>query len=105
MKKVSRRVMFLRDKKGMPVGCVAISLSQKTNKIRYQVSVLNPIDSFKRDLARQIALGRLLEKPFVIPMRGTGQYDITFEVMNAIESNTELPKRARKAATLWLDSQ
>jgi hypothetical protein len=105
MKKSNHRIMFLRDKSGQPVGCIAIVVSEKKSRVRYQISVLNPSDKFDRDLARHIALGRLVEKPFEIKLNGQlNQIVITKEVMNALKANEGVPMRARKAATLWLDS-
>jgi len=95
--------MFLRDEKFRPIGCIAISVNRQRARIRYQVSVLNPIDKFERDLARHIALGRLLEKPFVISMKGDCGWDINYAVMSSLEKNKDVPTRAQKAAKHWLD--
>lgn len=109
------RFMFLRSgyenlKKGSPLGCVAISLTDNKSKVTYQVSVCNPSDDFNRAQARQLALGRLIEKPktaTVYPKTVIGgdptMHDITRAVMLAIESDGDVPGRARKAATAWLD--
>ena len=102
--KTSRRVMYLRDLKGMPVGCVAISLNKDRTQIRYQLSVLNPVDKFERDLARHIAYGRLLEKPVRIPADSNWKkFDITAEVMVDIFHSKTTPARAKRAARLWMD--
>ena len=102
--KSSRRIMFLRDSKGMAIGCLVYSLSPKRTKIRYQLSVLNPVDKFERSLARQIALGRLIEDRFVIPgMTGTEPQNVLVaNIMKNILVNDEVPTRAKKAAKLWL---
>ena len=104
MNSKNRRVMFLRDKDYQPVGCLVISVSQKTNKVRYQFSVRNPVDHFKRDLARQIALGRLIEKPIVAGKTGSNDdWDsIVRMVMENLSANEEAPTRAIKAAKNWL---
>jgi hypothetical protein len=102
--KMNRRIMYLRDEHYRPVGCIALSINKDRNRIRYQVSVLNPVDNFERSLARHIALGRLVEKPFVI--RGLNgdenNHEISTYVMNDIVKNSKLPSRAKKAAALWL---
>ena len=101
----NRRVMFLRDESYNPVGCLVISVSKKTNKIRYQYSVRNPIDRFKRDLARQIALGRLVEKPLSagLALSNDNWTDITSVVMEQLVANESTPTRAVKSAKLWLN--
>lgn len=92
-----------------PVGCIAIDLSEPTEgenptrQIRYQVSVLNPSDKFDRKVARQLAKGRLVESPLVIP-RVKSDIDmtgVTEQVMLDIAWREELPSRARKAAARW----
>lgn len=97
--------MYLRDNEYCPIGCVAISLNKSKTQIRYQLSVLNPIDKFERSLSRHIALGRLLESPVRIngsSFANSKHYEITEAVMQSIVQNKDLPGRARKAARLWL---
>lgn len=102
--KIRRQITFLRDAKGQPVGCIAYSVRSDKTKIQYQVSVLNPVDRFERPLARQIALGRLIEKPitFVNNNSKAGNLQILSYLMRQIADNMDLPSRARKAANLWL---
>lgn len=102
--KSSRRVMYLRDERYMPVGCIAISLNKDRSAVKYQVSVVNPVDKFERSLARHIALGRLVEKPIRIAGFDGNQdkYEINCAIMENITSSKELPSRARKAAKNWL---
>lgn len=102
--KSSRRIMYLRDEHFFPIGCVAISLSKNRSTVRYQVSVLNPVDQFERGLARHIALGRLLENPIRITGFDGQQdgFEVTMAVMESIECSN-LPNRARKAARRWLN--
>lgn len=111
---MSQRIMFLRQDYGFgntnPVGCIAIELTEPTpsakptRDIRYQVSVLNPADKFNRALARQLARGRLLEKPFLISNvpYNVSIHEISEVVMAAIALNVDVPMRARKAAAKWL---
>jgi len=96
--------MYLRDKKYNPIGCVAISLTKNREVVRYQLSVVNPVDKFEKSLARHIALGRLLENP--VRLRGfSGDQDnfaITKSVMLDILNSKTAPARAKKAAKNWL---
>lgn len=111
---MSQRIMFLRQDYGFgntnPVGCVAIELTEPTpnakptRDIRYQVSVLNPSDKFDRAVARQLAKGRLLEKPFLVSSvpADVNIHEISEIVMTAIAFNVDVPLRARKAGARWL---
>jgi hypothetical protein len=102
------RIQFLRDSKGQPVGCVAIKLHQsggsfRSDYVTYQVSVLHPQDRFNRAMARQLALGKLIEAPFVAMVpRDPSRHEITTAVFQNICEDTQAPNRARKAARFWL---
>lgn len=105
---MSRRVMFLRSPNGHPVGCIAISLDKKNCTVQYQLSVLNPSDQFDRSIARQLAIGRLVENPITISVRSDANRDeISFAIMEHIvlTGRNVLPSRAVKAAKLWLEQQ
>lgn len=108
---MEHRFQYLRDAKGQPVGCVAIKIKEANSLdnctvISFQLSVLNPVDKFDRELARSISLARLHEKPsMAILIGGTGMYRITRTVMIAISSNKTFPARAVKAAKAWLKNQ
>jgi hypothetical protein len=106
---MDHRIQFLRDSKGQPVGCVAIQLHQlpggswRSEYVTYQVSVLHPQDRFNRAMARQLALGKLAEAPFVaVVPRDPSRHEITTAVFKDICGDTHAPNRARKAARLWL---
>jgi len=105
------RFMYLRDsyeplKKSAPIGCIVIGLTDNKQRVTYQVSVCNPTDEFDRASGRQLALGRLIEKPrtLTVGVRNPTMHDITREVMIDLERAAGVPMRARKAATKWLDS-
>lgn len=107
---MDHRITYLRDDKYQPVGCIAIKLNREAGHgnytlIEYQYSVLNPADRFDRALARQIALGRLVEAPYttrtnVLPTK----HQVTEAVMKDIAKDKGAPARARKSAKGWLDS-
>ncbi len=105
---MEHRVQFLRDENGQPVGCIAIRLSRDSgelhwDQVEYEVSVLNPLDKFDRAVARQLALGRMLDNPSVVrvPVNPT-MYEISCAVMKGIARDSYFPSRARKAARIWL---
>lgn len=102
--KAGYRVMFLRDPSGMPVGCLAIGLTRSRKTIKYQVSVLNPVDKFDRKLARQIALGRLMESSYSAPSTNNipDMHQISRDVMQHLSKNEDVPSRASRAAKRWL---
>ena len=106
---INHRVMFLRDQRGQPVGCIAIKASipneiaWRLPEVSYQISVLNPTDRFNRAVARQLALGRLIEQPIHVDVcQDPSMHDITRAVMSDIVSDKLAPGRARKAANLWI---
>jgi hypothetical protein len=98
--------MYLRTETGRPVGCIAINYKKGDKQLTYQVSVLNPSDKFDRSVARQLATGRLLEKPIVISVDPDFNiHDISLAVMDHIAYTTDrsLPSRAVKCAKLWVN--
>ncbi len=103
----SHRIMYLRDRSANPVGCIAIKLLNhgELNRclIMYQTSVLNPLDRFDRPLARQLALGRMVEKPLTVRVPADpSMHEVTSAVMRDIASDSGQPTRARLAARRWL---
>lgn len=98
------RIMYLRDNQYAPVGCVAISIDRRNHRLSYQYSVRNPIDKFDRKLARQLALGRMVEVPIHLPLvrdMETSMHMISEMVMRHLASSNA-PTRAVKAAKYWL---
>lgn len=107
------RVMYLRDSysenmvtmkvnPGAPIGCVVIKVNHVKNEAEYQLSVLNPQDRFEREMARSLALGRLVDTPMYVSLpQGHNMHDITEAVMRDIAFGG-WPSRAVKAAKLWL---
>ena len=69
----------------------------------------NPQDRFDRKMARQLAIGRMVETPHVVSMHhNVGELtllDVTTYVMEDIlDRQSEFPSRAVKAARLWIRS-
>lgn len=103
---MNKRIMYLRDANYFPVGCVAITLNRHKNTVEYQLSVLNPQDRFDRKVARQLALGRLVEAPVTVVLSGHAtMHEISLAVMKSIVSLNSAPSRAVKAAKTWLKWQ
>lgn len=102
----SHRVIYLRDKRNQIVGCCAVKLHREKLYAEYRISVLNPRDNFERSLGRQLALGRLVEAPFLvgIPSSDCDLHEVFKAVMSDISKDTGEPTRARKAADRWLQN-
>lgn len=100
---MNRRVMLLR-KDEKPVGCVVINVDRHRKCIEYQVSTLNPLDKFDREVARLLATGRLVESPFHLWLPNkANMHEISRRVMKHLASNKDIPNRSRKAAQNWLN--
>lgn len=99
---MSHRIMFLRSSNNQPVGCLAISIAKNGEVINYGLSVLHPTDKFNRSVARQLAIGRLVESPTTITgIKFAKIHDVTNLVMSHV-SSSDAPTRAVKAARNWL---
>jgi hypothetical protein len=97
------RIMFLRNESYRPVGCIAITVNRHSKTASYQFSVLNPADNFDRKIARQLAIGRLVEQPIdVYISNNASMHDISESVMVDLAFSERAPTRAIKAAKLWL---
>lgn len=99
------RIMFLRDGRGQPCGCLAINLDIENNNLSYQLSVLNPVDRFDRKMARHLALGRLMERPVTLRIRSDKKltmHHISLAVMHDV-ATSKAPGRAVKAALNWIN--
>lgn len=108
------RYMYLRDENNGPVGCLAIQLHRKKHYLEYQLSVLNPVDKrhpitgknlpFNRAVARQLAVGRLVESPIemYLPEDATMNEISLLVMQDLVDIRGYVPSRAIKAAKLWL---
>lgn len=113
------RYIFLRDAHFYPIGCCAIRLNRQQGFLEYQVSTVNPADRihhttgrsipFNRTVARQLALGRLIDDGLVVPFDpSSNMNEVTVAVMNDLSKlnppshKGDIPSRAIKAAKYWL---
>lgn len=107
------RIMFVRDGyrvennkilAGNPVGCVAMRVVQdgKQASVEFQISTVNPLDRFDRAVSRELAIGRMIDKPYFIDLpTATSAHDISAAVMRAIAEHSGFPTKMRKGAKLW----
>lgn len=98
------RVMYLRNSKGAPLGCVTILVDRHARKIKYQLSTCNPQDRFDAKQGQLMSLNRLVESPVVIPLprKNVNMNTITEAVMKSISMSKVFPGRAVKSANMWL---
>lgn len=105
---MQHRVQYLKDENGHYVGCVAIREhsaldGEKSVLVEYRVSTLNPADTFDKDVARQLALGRMVEAPYTVRVRlNPNLHDISHAIMRDILQDPTMPTRAKRAAKHWL---
>lgn|SRR5574337_218798 len=106
---MEHRIQYLKDEHGHYVGCIAIRehsahSGSKTVLVEYRLSVLNPLDQFDKDVARQLALGRMVEAPYTVRVNvNPNMHDIGRAIMKDILADSNAPSRARRAARLWLN--
>lgn len=104
---MQHRIQYLRDENGQNVGAVALQVRDVGDLywtlVEYQISVVNPLDRFDRELARRLAIGRMVEAPFAVrvPINPT-MFEISRAVMRDIAADSQAPSRARRAARVWL---
>lgn len=97
------RVMYLHSKSGSQVGCVVIQDFLESNKVHYQTSVLNPKDTFSREVAQKLARERLQTAPVEVLLKAkASMHDINVAVLKHLMRDHMAPTRARLAARRWL---
>jgi hypothetical protein len=97
------KFFYLRDENRNPIACVASDYEFDTNMVVFAVSTHNPRDHFSKDIAKQVAAGRLEVNTnwyTHLPMKK----GIKWDILKHIAFDTSLPAKTRKAATLWLNS-
>jgi len=103
----NKRIMYLRDKNKKPIACLAIAIERSMSIIGWQISTLNPEDNLVKSMGRELAIGRLVSRPYLIkgiPADIT-LHDITALVMADVSVSKEIPTRAIRAAKRWLNTK
>jgi len=107
------KYVYLRERNGQPVGCIAFRVNKVDHRIHFAVSTHNPVDKFDRELGREIAANRLekdrnafftlydVENPSVHAVINDLMLIIADNAVNA-EGQRDFTTRARRAAQLWL---
>jgi len=105
---MSHRIQYLKDEHGHYVGCIAIRERPELQSgdryvVEYRVSTVNPLDEFDKDVGRQLALGRVMEAPYIVHVtRNPSMHEVGIVVMRDISKDSTLPSRVRRAAKNWL---
>jgi hypothetical protein len=89
------------------IACIASNIDLEKKELSYQVSICNPVDVFDKPIARQLAIGRLVEKPIKFTFNGElNAFAISKLILNHILSSQQkriYPRRFYKAVidALW----
>lgn len=105
---MQHRIQYLKDANGKYVGCIAIRERPELQSgdryaVEYRVSSVNPLDDFDKDVGRQLALGRMLEAPYIVHVaQNPSMHEVSIVIMRDIVKDSTLPSRVRRAARNWL---
>ena len=103
---MNSRIMYLRDAKWQPIGCVIIKVDRSHRRAQYNFAVLNPNDGikFNRHESQRRAMVRLIESPISVSIpKDATQHDISLSVMSDI-ADSDAPARAVKFAKAWVNA-
>ncbi len=98
-----------------PLACLAFrdyfscyDSNESTSTIEWGISIVNPQDRFSKKLARQIAIGRMVESPCIIKAnfydKAPNISNLITEIMSNLSVNKEMPKRITRRASKILKS-
>ncbi len=99
MANVGHHIHYVRNSNGLPIGCIAFRDVYDANDhlyVEYGISVRNPSDAWNRSLARQIAIGRMIEQPFRIASIPNWNISRIIEEINVDLSTRKVPTRIRR---------
>ena len=100
------RIMYLRNKNGLPEACVAMLFDKQQNKVLYALSVYNQDDEFNRAVARTVAEERLNQSPVVLSLQDkeATAHNISTVVVQDISKSKfgTYPRKARELARRWI---
>jgi hypothetical protein len=103
------RVMYVRDRKNNPVGCIAMRRSDAdlARFVEFAYSVSSEPTGYSRKLGSKIAINRLTHPAMLVPKirlmpEETSSHSITAAVMEEIVSDIYAPSKVRNFAKRWL---
>lgn len=95
------RFLYLRIPGGHRIGCVATE--RLDDHIKFAISVCNPLDTFKPEQAKALAMGRLAIEPLgTLTIDPNGQ--TKRNLLQWLSLNRSIPQRARTAAAHMLST-
>lgn len=97
------RFMYVRDRLRNPVGCLAFSYEKGSDEVRFNFSSVNPKDDLDKKVGRQLALGRLIEDPFLVKGKVlTSTHETALSMMNyVLEHRKSFPQAVVDFARRW----
>jgi hypothetical protein len=108
------KFFYLRNERGFPVACIASQFQGETH-VKYAVSTHNPLDTYSKNRARNIAVGRLaMGTPYSSYVKEddknyssfVGEVEVSdcikATILEDITCDNYFPQRTRDAAKLWL---
>ena len=107
------RFFYLRDENNHPIGCLASDLDKENDRVKFALSVCNPIDNFNKKQAQALAAGRIAMGDYdeikFSTNKGKVRKALLFLIsetmfVNSKNQKFEYPHRARDAAKCWLES-
>jgi|SRR6185436_9294731 len=103
---MATKFMYLRaTRDSQPVGCMAFDSDERG--VRYQIAVLNPVDTFDRTRGRSIAEARLQKNPIRVEFPEASvvelsNWDVLSTLMSHLAASKSAPSRAVRTARHWL---
>ncbi len=104
------RHLYMRDystsNKRM-IGCLAVDVNKDANEIRYAFSVCSPLDTFQKDLAKRIALGKLKNEKSSVLIKGDvpkTAHEITKLIMQDIVAKNDKQVKGQKRSVIGCDA-
>lgn len=100
------RGFYLRNKRRQP--CAYVATDMTMTGVKFAVSTCNPMDEFKKELARSLAIGRLTQtnmcgsSDLLAAAIACGGRTVKERILYAIANDHKMPTRTRLAAKEWL---
>lgn len=91
------RYTYVRNRQGMPVGCLAFQFDRTTGLVQYGWSAQNPIDEWDRKDARLYAVERLAHRPENFKLTPeVSLRDVLINLRSVVRKNETIPNRLRR---------
>lgn len=95
------QVEWLRDSVQNVFGCIAVKRAGR--KVNVGVSLRHPEDQFSPVLAKQLAIGRMIDSPISVePIHLYDRVDSMYSAMKALAKSKDVSTSVRRAARRWI---